>query len=254
MKKVITAIIALSLCMALAIPALAGYEFSSGEDTLAGFGSATSSDYPVSPDPMTQNERRNKDAALLPPPYFYGSGDIPTDAGSLYHDTRPGGSAFASASIGGGFSMPYDSNHGLADSTTILNTAPLYYPDGSIGTLYIARTGRTIRVYEGEQLSNLRIGAGHFGGTSAWDGNVGMCGHNRGSSPFFSFVKDMQIGDRVVYTTLYGTRTYEVYSRERIGEYDHSLLGWSAENILTLITCIENVPELRWAARLREVR
>jgi hypothetical protein len=42
--------------------------------------------------------------------------------------------------------------------------------DGSIGTLYVARTGKTIKVYEGEDLSNLKIGAGHFSSASAWDG------------------------------------------------------------------------------------
>ena len=43
-------------------------------------------------------------------------------------------------------------------------------------------------------------------------------------------------------------------SKEQIGEYDYSKLGWSAENLLTLITCVENAAELRWAAVLREVQ
>jgi sortase A len=80
-----------------------------------------------------------------------------------------------------------------------------------------------------------------------------MCGHNRGSWPYFAFVKDLKIGDKITYTTRYGTRTYQVFSKEQISEYDYSKLGWTADNILTLITCIANTPELRWAAQCREV-
>ena len=261
MKKIISVVIAFILCMALAAPAFAyNYDFESGGDTLSGFGKATSNDNPVSPDPMSQNERRNKDAAYLPPPYFYGSGDIPTGPSSLYHDNLPGessgsyGGAYGDyGGTGGTFALP--TAPGVEGSTSIIsaNTEPKYYSDGSIGSIYVARTGKTIKVYEGEQLDNLKKGAGHFASTSAWDGNVAMCGHNRGSWPYFSFVKDLQIGDKITFTTLYGTRTYEVYSKEQISEYDYSKLGWSADNVLSLITCIADVPELRWSAQCREV-
>jgi len=256
MKRTVTIVIVIVLAMALSATAFANdYEFSTGGETIAGFGKATSNDDPVAPDPMSENIRRNKDAAMLPPPYFYGSGDIPTDPSSQYQDNLPssGGVAQGGTTWVPGVTAPPS---GFESSTSLIvqSTEPRYYADGSIGTLYVARTGRTIKVYHGEQLSNLNKGAGHFVSTSAWDGNVGLCGHNRGSAGYFSFVKDMQIGDRVTYTTQYGTRTYEVFSKERIGEYDHSKLGWSAENILTLITCIENSPDLRWAATLREVR
>jgi sortase A len=271
MKKITAIILACVFCMTLTAPALAyNYDFSTGEDTLPGFGKSTSNDDPVSSDPMTENTRRNKDAALLPPPYGVFSGDIPTGPSSPYHDNTPAnaGHGYNATGTSGSFNSyedyPTTSNvsvtppqaPGTNGSTSIISTniAPLYYADGSIGTLYVARTGKTITVYDGEQLENLRKGAGRFTMTSAWDGNVALCGHNRGQSPYFSFVKDMQIGDKVTYTTQYGTRTYEVFSKEQIGEYDYSKLGWSAENILTLITCVENSPEVRWAAQLREVK
>ena len=272
MKKTMLLILSCVLCVTLAVPGLAyNYDFSTGEDTLPGFGKSTSNDDPVSPDPMNENSRRNKDAALLPPPYGVFSGDIPKDPSSLYHNNMPGG-AYSSYNADG-TSGSYDSyddfpgassstytpptpNANAEGSTSIISThtEPLYNADGSIGTIYVARTNKTVTIYEGEQLDNLRKGAGHFTMTSAWDGNVALCGHNRGSSPYFSFVKDMQIGDKVTYATQYGTRTYEVFSKEQIGEYDYSKLGWSAENLLTLITCVENTPEVRWSAQLREVR
>jgi sortase A len=223
---------------------------------------------------MSQNVRRNKDNSDLPPPYFYGSGDIPTDTSSPYHSNLPGG---ASSGLSGGsaFGGSYgsDSNivvsggsntnviqsDGLMASTSMLSNAsyseePKYNNDGTIGTLYVERINKTIKVFEGEQLDNLKKGAGHFTSTSAWDGNVALCGHNRGSSAYFSFVKDMEIGDRVTYTTPYGSRAYEVFIKEQIDEYDNTKLGWSPENILTLITCVENTPELRWAVQLREIK
>ena len=255
MKKILTLMLSLAICMAMAVPAFAAdYNFSTGPDSSTTFGKPSSTNEPVSLDPMSENERRNKDAAFLPPPYFYGSGNIPTDLSSLYHDNQSG----STGSYGGGSSWNYPSypSSGFETSTSVIaqNTVPQYYADGSIGSIYVSRTGKTIKVFEGEGLDNLKKGAGHFAMTSAWDGNVALCGHNRGSWPFFSFVKDLKIGDTVTYTTLYGSRVYEVFSKEQISELDYAKLSWSASNMLTLITCIEDTPELRWAAQLREVK
>jgi sortase A len=246
------------------IPALAaGYSFGTGGDTLGGFGSATGYDGFVTPEPMSENIRRNKDAACFAPPYGVFGGDIPTDPSSPYHDNLP-----QSGPVPVNRELPPVGNEGYApgsgnvssgllpstSQTAALNTTPWYYEDGSIGTLYVARTGRTIKVYEGEDLSNLQKGAGHFSATSAWDGNVALAGHNRGNSAYFSFVKDLENGDSLTYTTKYGTRTYKVCSKTQINEYDNLPLSWSAENILTLITCVADVPELRYSVTAKEVK
>jgi sortase A len=249
---------------ATAVPAQAAdYRFESGAGSLGDFGGATSTDVSVAPDPMTENTRRNKDAAYLPPPYGVFSGDIPTDPSSPYHNNLPE-SGFVPVNrdlppVGDEDYAPGSSNvsTGLLPSTSqtaAQSTTPWYCEDGSIGTLYVARTGKTIKVYEGETLDNLKKGAGHFANTSAWDGNVALAGHNRGGSAYFSFVKDLQNGDILKYTTKYGTRTYEVFSKTQINEYDNLPLSWSAENILTLITCVADVPELRYCAVAREVK
>ena len=263
MRKLLTLLITLALSATFTIPAFAAdYSFGTGSDTLGGFGGATSVDTSVTPDPMKANTRRNKDNSALPPPYFYGSGDIPTDPSSPYHNNLPQ-SGFIPANqdlpaTGGENYAPGSStvSAGLLPSTsqtTTLNTMPWYYEDGSIGTLYVERTKKTIKVYEGEDLSNLKIGAGHFAATSTWDGNVALAGHNRGGSAYFSFVKDLQSGDVLKYTTKYGTRTYKVYSKVQINEYDNLPLSWSADNILTLITCVADVPELRYCVQAKEV-
>jgi sortase A len=237
--------------LGLTTPVLASdYSFESGGDTLKGFGTSTGYNEPITPDPLSENTRRNKDAAYFPPPYGVFSGDIPTDPTSPYHNNLP-----ESGFVWQNQDLP--DSAGLLPSTSQIaatNTLPWYYEDGSIGTLYVERTGKTIKVYEGESLGNLAKGAGHFAYTSAWDGNVGLAGHNRGGSAYFSFVKDLVNGDTLTYTTKYGSRTYTVFAKTQIDELDASSLAWSADNMLTLITCVADVPELRYAVQAREVK
>ena len=264
MRKIITLVLALALSASLAVPALAAdYSFASGDDTWRGFGGATSVDTPTTPDPMSTNERRNKDAAYNPPPYGIFSGEIPTDPSSSYHNNLPtsgfipqaqdlppvGNEAYApgSSDVTAGF-LPTTSQ------TAKANTLPWYYEDGTIGTLTVERLNKTVKIYEGESLDNLKKGAGHFSSTSAWDGNVALAGHNRGASAYFSFVKDLKEGDILVYTTKYGVRTYQVFSKTQVNELDASSLSWSSENILTLITCVADVPEMRFCVQAREVK
>ena len=275
MKKLITAILTLALCASLTAPAFAyQYGFESGGSTIPGFGKPTSNDDPVSPDPMSQNTRRNKDAASIPPGYGVFSGDIPTGQSSLYHDNFPGGMLIIGGGNDGGMGGAYGANpsapgssnvsvsqpgaDGLMASTSTFsgsgyNTEPLFYDDGSIGTLYVAKLDKTIKIFEGESLENMKKGLGHFEFTSTYDGNVGLAGHNRGAAAYFSFVKDLAVGDKMIYTTKYGTRTYEVYNKVKISETDYSGLGWTADNIISMITCVENESSLRWLVQARQV-
>lgn len=265
MKKLFSAFFMLVIMLCMAVPAFAAdYEFASGADTSATFGKSTGYDEPVPVYPENENIRRNKDAAYNPPPYGVFSGDIPTDPSSPYHDNNR--SSGPSYSPGGDLTDPYASGFGTSDVSTGLlpstslytgttyNTAPLYYSDGSIGTLSIPKLNKTIKVYEGETLENMKKGIGHFESTSVWDGNVALAGHNRGAAAYFSFVKSLTVGDKLTYTTKYGTRTYEVYNKVKISETDYSGLAWSADNILTLITCVEDEPAYRWLVCAREIK
>jgi sortase A len=212
---------------------------------------------------MNENIRRNKDAAYIPPPYGVFSGDIPTSPSSPYHNNLR-----ESGFIHQNQDLPPVGNENYApgintvmagllpstSQTASLNTVPWYYEDGSIGTLYVSRTRKSIKVYEGEDSANLAKGAGHFSSTSVWDGNVALAGHNRGGSAYFSFVMDTEIGDTFNYTTKYGSRDYRVISITKINEYDNLPLSWTSENVLTLITCVANVPELRYSVRAVEIK
>ena len=77
-----------------------------------------------------------------------------------------------------------------------------------LGTLNIK--GRNITVYEGTSDSVLLLGAGHFAGTSAWNGNVALAGHNRGPNAWFSDLINLRPGDPITYMTSAGFRPYTV--------------------------------------------
>lgn len=65
--------------------------------------------------------------------------------------------------------------------TSFTSADELFREDGSIGTIKIPSLGISMKVWEGETTASMKKGLGHYSSTSAWDGNVGVCGHNRGA-------------------------------------------------------------------------
>ena len=128
----------------------------------------------------------------------------------------------------------------------------LYEADNSIGKLEIPSLKLSVKVYETESLQSLAKGAGHFKSTSCWDGNVGICGHNRGVTNHLGKIHTLENGDTVKYTTKLGTRTYEVVSVTKIEETDFSSLERTSDNRITLITCVNNQPTKRWCVQAVE--
>ena len=133
--------------------------------------------------------------------------------------------------------------------------AQLLQPDGSIGTVSIARVGLYAKVYEDTTNSSMAKGAGHYAGSSCWSGNVGLFGHNRGRGvDHFAELKDVRVGDIVTYKTNQGTRSYEVKVVSKISSTDYSYLNEMGDNRITLITCIKNQPSLRLCVQAVEIR
>jgi len=95
-----------------------------------------------------------------------------------------------------------------------------------------------------EEVMNKYIG--HFDNTNLWEGNVGLAAHNRGYPVnYFGRLKELQIGDEIKYTTVYGTKIYKVTSLNIIEDTDWSYLQKTDDNRITLITCVENQPKYR---------
>ncbi len=117
--------------------------------------------------------------------------------------------------------------------------------DGSIGTIKIPSLGINMKVWEGETAASMKKGLGHYSSTSAWDGNAGFCGHNRGTKYAIGSIKELKQGDTITYTTIYGTRTYSVTLVKIISNSDWSYLQSTSDNRITLTTCLADHPESR---------
>ena len=126
--------------------------------------------------------------------------------------------------------------------------------DGSIGTLKIPSLNINMKVWEGETNTSMAKGLGHYSSTSGWDGNVGVCGHNRSAKYTIGSIKNLKDGDTITYTTVYGTRTYEVVTVETIASSDWSYLQATFDNRITITTCLANQPSKRVCVQAVEVK
>lgn len=87
---------------------------------------------------------------------------------------------------------------------------------------------------------------GHFENTTEWEGNIGLAAHNRGYPiNYFSNLKNLEIGDEIIYKTKYGSKRYKVILTTIIEDTNWSYLQETEENKITLITCVENQPNNR---------
>ena len=71
---------------------------------------------------------------------------------------------------------------------------------------------------------------------------------------YFGKLKDLQIGDEIIYKTKYGTKKYKVIIKTVIKDTDWSYLRNTEDNRITLITCVENKPELRRCIQALEIK
>ncbi len=101
-------------------------------------------------------------------------------------------------------------------------------------------------IKEGTTQDLLKTGIGHFEGAPVWNGNVSLAAHNRGyKCNFFAKIKELKIGDKIIYYTKYGKREYKVVLNKIINQTDWSYVENTEDNRLTLITCVENMFEYR---------
>ena len=231
------------------------------------------------------NVDRSKNTALIPPrfgtptSYLPNSGEYLTPnlvpgalSGGLVNQTgsvgNPDGGTSTNAANSGypanssgvtvdsnGFPTVDTGTSGMGGSYVAFTdvTSDFYYSNGSLGTLKIPSIGLTVGVYEGTDSAALLKGAGHFENTSIWMGNVPIAGHNRGVRNDFGKIHTLKTGDIITFTTVLGTRTYAVSSVTKVDVTDTSGLASTAENYITLYTCVENQPAYRWCVRGVEI-
>ncbi len=101
-------------------------------------------------------------------------------------------------------------------------------------------------IEEGTSKETLNRNVGHFDETEKEFGNVGLAAHNRGYDVnYFSRLKELIIDDEIIYTVNGHQRKYKVSLITIIDDTDWKYLEKTNDNRLTLITCVENVPEKR---------
>ena len=231
----------------------------------------------------TQNIRRDRHAAVLPPSHgsqtgFF-SGEFATNPVNPFAPTfnnnpsasravaieetvfaqRPGEAGVNVRAYGtnaGGFTVTHIpmANTNQTGSQTGRTTIVTPFSDGTIGRITIpALNNRVASVRSGVALSTLNNYVGHFSNTSQWDGNIALASHNRGTGSFFAGIWTLQFGDRIIYETTMGVRIFEVVSINQISENDLTNLNHTHDNTLTLVTCVYGQPSLRWSIVAREV-
>ena len=143
--------------------------------------------------------------------------------------------------------------HYVYQPTAYTGVQGMTLSDGSIGTVKIPSLGIDMKVWEGETNTSMAKGLGHYSTTTAWDGNVCVCGHNRGARFVIGSIKDLSVGDIITYTTVYGTRTYSVSFVGTIAYTDWSHLQATSDNRITLTTCLADHPSNRVCVQAVEV-
>ena len=260
MRRAITSLAALCLAACLALPAGAlEYTIAAPDDPE--YGDPTSIEPVITADGgAAKNEDRSKNAARIPPAFGSASAYTLNTGAYLTPNLAPGGRPVTDAVINGGSAAvvtpgtpvnPETSSGTSAGFTEV--TEDLYYSGGYLATLKIPAVGLSVKVYQGTDSKTLAKGVGHFEETSIWNGNVALAAHNRGANDYFGEIHALDLGDRITLTTKLGTRTYRVTAVEKVSETDRSGLATSAENRLTLYTCVRNQSAYRWCVQAVEV-
>lgn len=206
----------------------------------------------------------SKNAALVPPAFGSPTAYTLNTGTPLTPNLAPGymlgDGAVINGSAGTTVAPPDYSGFPSGGTSSVLPTigftevtSDLYYQGGYLATLKIPSIDVNVKVYEGTGSAVLRKGAGHFEDTSVWAGNVCLAAHNRGVNAHFGEIHTLDVGDKITLTTKLGKRTYAVTSVNKISELDNSLLSSTAENCITLFTCVRNQSAYRWAVRAVEV-
>ena len=87
---------------------------------------------------------------------------------------------------------------------------------------------------------------GHFEDTSKTTGNIGLAGHNRGyKNNYFENLNKLNIGEEIKYKYNDFEKVYIVKNIEIIKSTNWRYLENTAENKITLITCVENKTDER---------
>lgn len=115
-----------------------------------------------------------------------------------------------------------------------------------IWQIEIPKISLIANIAEGTKKETLNQYVGHFQETQKENGNIGLAAHNRGYEVnYFKDLKLLKEGDEIKYKHNEFEKIYEVEKCRIIKDTEWEYLDNTEENMLTLITCVENEPEYR---------
>lgn len=133
--------------------------------------------------------------------------------------------------------------------------APVPVPSPANWSILIPTIDLIAPVREGTTDEILNKYVGHFTESPTEDGNICLVAHNRGyEENYFENLKKLLLNDVIIYRYDNLERKYAVSNITIIKETDWSYIENSNNNILTLITCIENEPEYRLCVQAKEIK
>lgn len=258
MKPVRMMIFAVALLTALTVTPAYAMEYTVDSPSAGEFGNPTSTTTVYLVENLSAMDK-SKSAALIPPVFGTPTSYLP-GSGELLTPNLTGRSGSLSAAVSSVEEVtvlaPEMETPTVSYPVTAYTavTADLYYSGGYLATLQIPRLGVNVKVYQGTDAAQLAMGAGHFPGTSIWEGNVAIAGHNRGANGCFGEIHTLANGDTITLKTKLGTRTYAVISVTKVEEMDRSMLAATLDNCITLYTCVRNESAYRWCVRAVEIK
>ena len=112
--------------------------------------------------------------------------------------------------------------------------------------IQIDKIGLKAPIEEGTTQEIMENYVGHFEESSKTLGNICLAAHNRGyKNNYFSRLKELKEGDEIKYKYDDIEKLYVVTEHIIIEDTDWTRLQETDENMITLITCVENEPEYR---------
>lgn len=124
-----------------------------------------------------------------------------------------------------------------------------------IWKIEIPKINLSADIAEGTSSKVIAKYVGHFSKTSSLNGNIGLAAHNRGIGveSYFKNIKNLDIGDIIIYQKDEEIKEYKVTENVVIDETDWTYLQNTNDNRITLITCVEGKPQYRRCVQAIEV-
>lgn len=135
--------------------------------------------------------------------------------------------------------------------------------DNTIGILCIPKLNVQAPIKDGTSQEIMKTAIGHFTESNYWNGNVSLASHNGGTNAhYFENINKLIENDEIEYITKLGSKKYKVEKIYKISSDDwSSVLGnenietenSKKNNTITLITCINGMPNYRLCVKGVEI-